>query len=76
MIFVHINYKQNIVKLMFGHSSVSTVLRLLDTTQTICPLIVFLGKKLFSYTKLPEGHFGPHSLLFGGYSFADKMAYA
>jgi len=61
---------------MFGHSSVSTVLRLLEPIQTERRLRVFLGKKLLSSTKLPEGHFGPHSLLSGGYSLGDKMAYA
>ena len=75
LLFVHRNYKQNFVKLMFGHSSLSTVLRLLEPTQTKRRLIVFLGKKLLSSTKLPEGHFGPHSLLLGGYSVGDKMAY-
>lgn len=61
---------------MFGHSSVSTVLMLLDPIQTKRLSIVFLGKKLLAYTKLTEGHFGTHSLLFGGYSLGDKMAYA
>jgi hypothetical protein len=65
------NYQQNIIKLMFGHSSVGTVFRLLDPTQTTHRLIVFLSKKLLSSAKHPDGHFRPHSLLFG-----DKMAYA
>jgi len=55
---------------MFGHNSVSTVLRLVDPTQTKRRLIVFLGKKLLSSAKRPDGYFGPHNLLFG-----DKMAY-
>jgi len=49
---------------------------LLDPIQTKRLSIVFLGKKLLAYTKLTEGHFGTHSLLFGGYSLGDKMAYA